>query len=360
MKKIKYFIIILILLSANSFLFCQSSTEILLKNYKPVSIYKIPESTISKASFPVIDMHSHDYAETQADIDKWIKNMDAMGIEKTILLTYQTGKGFDSVVEKYNRYPSRFELWCGFDYTGYGTDGWEKNAVKELERCFKKGARGVGELGDKGEGEVYSQPTTGKGLHIDNLQLQPLFKKCAELKMPVNIHVAEDRWMYEKPDSTNDGLMNAAQWHVDINKPGKLSHDELIASLENAVKQNPKTIFIACHFANCCSDLQQLGKLLDKYPNLYADIAARYAEIAPVPKYAAAFITKYQNRLLYGTDMGLEENIYKVTFRVLETADEHFYGIDLFNYHWPLYGLHLPKQVLKKLYKTNATKILRR
>lgn len=56
--------------------------------------------------------------------------------------------------------------------------------------------------------------------------------------------------------------------------------------------------------------------------------------------------------------MGFAESMYKTTFRILETADEHFYEIDLFNYHWPLYGLHLPKSVLLKLYKTNAEKIL--
>jgi hypothetical protein len=56
----------------------------------------------------------------------------------------QSGKGFDSLLRKYSRYPSRFEVWCCFDYTGYGTQGWQKHAVEELERCYKKGARGVG------------------------------------------------------------------------------------------------------------------------------------------------------------------------------------------------------------------------
>ena len=56
------------------------------------------------------------------------------------------------------------------------------------------------------------------------------------------------------------------------------------------MKANPGTIFIACHLANCCSDLNKLGRLFDKYPNLYADIAARYiasqqatAQPPPVP-----------------------------------------------------------------------------
>jgi predicted TIM-barrel fold metal-dependent hydrolase len=162
--------------------------------------------------------------------------------------------------------------------------------------------------------------------------------------------------MYEAIDSTNDGLMNAARWHVDMNKPNKLGHDALIESLAKAVRENPKTTFIACHLANTCSNLPQLGILLDKYANLYADIAARFGEIAPVPRYAAAFITKYQDRLVYGTDMNPIERMYLETFRILETADEHFYTN--YSYHWPLYGLHLPKEVLEKLYRLNAEKIM--
>jgi len=348
-----------ILMTASINLFAQKKTDsLLLKNYRPVSIYKTPIANITKAAFPITDMHSHDYASSPAEIDVWVKTMDKLNIKKTLILSMQSGKGFDSVVEKYSRYPTRFEVWCCFDYTGYGTPGWQKHAVEELERCYKKGARGIGELGDKGEGELYSKPVAGVGLHIDDPQMKPLLEKCAELHMPVIIHVAEDEWMYETPDSTNDGLMNAATWHVDMNKPNKLGHDELIKTLENAVRDNPKTTFVACHLANTCSHLKVLGNLFDKYPNLYADIAARYGEISPVPRYTAAFFTKYQDRLVYGTDMGFDEKMYKTTFRILESADEHFYDLDQFNYHWPLYGLNLSKEVLKKLYGGNAEKIL--
>lgn len=337
--------------------FAQNPNEILLKDYRPVSIYHSPTAIIQKAAFPIIDIHSHDYVAA-ANVDALVKLMDEMNIQKTLILSKETGRAFDSVVEKYSRYPTRFEVWCGFDYTGYGSPGWQKHAIAELERCYKKGARGVGELGDKGIGEMYSKPVPGKGLHIADPQIKPLLEKCSELNMPVSIHIAEDQWMYEEADSANDGLMNAAEWHVNMDEPGKLGHDELIKSFENAVRDNPKTTFIACHLLNSCADLNVLGSLLEKYPNLYADIAARFAEIAPVPRYAAAFITKYQDRLLYGTDNDPDKRMYKTTFRILETADEHFYERPLFDYHWPLYGLHLSKEVLEKIYRRNAEKIL--
>lgn len=305
-------------------------------------------------------MHSHNYAKTDAEVDEWVKMMDRLGIAKTMILSYSTGAAFDSVIQKYSRYKDRFDVWCGFDYTGYEKPGWQDHAVAELERCYKKGAKGVGELGDKGLGELYSKPTRGYGLHIDDPRMKPLIKKCGELNMPINIHVSEDEWMYLPPDSTNDGLMNAAKWHVDMTVEGKLGHDELVKTLENAVGDNPGTTFIAAHLANNCANLEMLGTLFDKYKNLYADIAARYGELAPVPRHVKKFMEKYSDRLLYGTDMGIDEHMYRTTFRILESADEHFYELGLFDYRWALYGLDLSDATLRKIYSANAKKILSR
>ncbi|MCW3080151.1 amidohydrolase family protein [Segetibacter sp.] len=336
----------------------QDMNDLKLKNYRPVSIYKVQQTKIERAKFPVIDFHSHDYPKSDAELDAWVKRMDQLNISKTLILSYSTGATLDSLIEKYSRYKDRFEVWCGFDYTGHEKPGWEKHAVAELERCYKKGARGVGELGDKGLGELYSKPTPGNGLHIDDPAMKPLLEKCAELKMPVSIHVAEDQWMYEKIDSTNDGLMNASTWRVDQTKKGILGHDALIKTLENAVRNNPNTTFVACHLANTNSDMSVLGRLFDLYSNLYADISARFGEFSPIPRYAKAFFEKYNDRLVYGTDMGPNNEMYYTTFRILESADEHFYDHRLFSYHWPLYGLNLNDETLQKVYGQNARKIL--
>jgi predicted TIM-barrel fold metal-dependent hydrolase len=349
---------VILFLGFSAFAQKEAANRLLLRNFRPVSIYAIPVNIPAKAKFPVIDMHSHAYAGNEKELEDWVRTMDEMGIEKTIILSGTTGAQFDSLVAVYGKYPERFELWCGFDYTGYDKPGFGPEAVKELERCYKKGAKGVGELGDKGEGELYSKPVHGYGMHLDDMRLKPLLQKCAELHMPVNIHEAESYWMYLPSDSTNDGLMNAAIWKVNL-KPGMLDHDQLVQSLENAVSQNPNTIFIACHFLNCDYDLSQAGMLLDKYPNLYLDIAARYAETATIPRYMSKFYDKYQDRLFYGTDMGMEKHMYQVTFRVLETLDEHFYESELFGYHWAMNGFALNDTILQKLYFSNAQNIRR-
>jgi len=340
------------------FTFSQKVNDLKVKDFRPVSIYNTPKHIVDRAKYNIIDFHTHDYPKTDAEVDEWVKTMDSVGIKKAMILSYSTGAKFDSVVQKYNRYKDRFEIWCGFYYAGFDKPGWIQNALAELERCHNKGARGVGELGDKGLGEFYSKPFVKHGMHIDDPRMKPLLQKCGELHMPVSVHVAEDAWMYLPADSTNDGLMNAATWKVDMAKKGILNHDQLVQTLENAVKANPNTIFIACHLANCCSDLSRLAKLFDTYPNLYADIAARYGEISPVPRYTKAFMEKYADRLVYGTDMGTAITMYRITFRILETTDEHFYEQTLLNYHWPLYGLALSDDLLRKLYYGNAEKIL--
>src|SRR5258708_9621243 len=129
-----------------------SPETILLKDYRPKSIYKIPVTEIPKAKFPMIDMHSHPYAKTPRDIENWIANMAQVGVEKTMILTMATGAEFDEFYRKYSKYPERFEVWCGFDFAGYDKPGFGAAAVKELERCHQMAARCVVEIHDTREG----------------------------------------------------------------------------------------------------------------------------------------------------------------------------------------------------------------
>jgi len=335
-----------------------SPEQLLLKDFRPRSIYKVPVTSMAKARFPVIDMHSHDYAKTDEQIAEWVRTMDELGIKKSVILSCAHGKEFDAVLARYRKFPGRFSVWCGFDYTGYDQPGYGPAAVAELERCFKAGAEGVGEEGDKGKGLFYSKPPAW-GMHLDDPRMDALLERCGQLGMPISIHVADPMWMYEPMDRHNDGLMNAYAWRLD-NQTNILSHAELLGTLERAVKKHPRTEFVACHLANCSYDLARLGALLDKYPNLSADIGARFAETAAIPRTAAKFFQKYQDRLVYGTDMGRGKPMYLTTFRILETEDEHFYDWDLSTYHWPLNGFGLNDRILKKVYSENARKILER
>jgi predicted TIM-barrel fold metal-dependent hydrolase len=328
-----------------------------LSEHRPVSLHKSSGASPTQARFPLIDLHSHAYPKSEDDLDRWVETMDALNIDKSVILTYTTGPAFDSLYQFFQKYPDRFVLFCGIDYSGYNEPGFAEKAIRELERCYRVGARGVGELGDKGKGLFYSKPTPAYGMHIDDARLDPVIKKCGELGMPISVHVAEPIWMYQPMDAQNDGLMNAYKWRLD-DQEGILGHAEMVKTLENAVKKHPETTFIACHYANSSYDLEILGTLFDQYPNLYADISARFAETAVIPRTVNRFFTRYADRLVYGSDMGMDKDMYLTTFRILETEDEHFYDHNISSYHWAMNGYGLSPQVLEKVYRNNALKIL--
>ena len=333
-----------------------SPETILLKDYRPRSIYKIPVTQIAKAKFAIIDMHSHPYAKTAAEIDEWVRTMDEVGVERTIILTMATGAEFNEIYRKYAKHPERFEMWCGFDFSGYDKPGFGPAAAKELERCRKVGARGVGEIHDKGKG-LRSGKSGAAGMHPDDARMDALWEKCGELGMPVSLHVADPIWMYQKMDRHNDGLMNAYEWRLD-NQPNIVGLSGMVDIFERTLARHRNTTFIACHFMNLDYDLARLGEVLERNPNLYADISARYAETAPIPRFAAQFYAKHADRLVYGTDMGVDKAMYRVTFRILESLDEHFYEIEQFSYHWSLNGFGLSDAILRQLYRENAVRLL--
>lgn len=341
--------------------------RLLLKDWEPRSIYNIPKTKIEKAKYPVIDMHAHDYDTlSSVGLEERIRVMDQAGIQKTVVFTNATGARFDSLYERYSKYPDRFMVYCGIDYSGYKQEGWAKKAIKELKRNVKKGAVGVGELHDKGNG-LSGAP----GMHPDDPRMDPVFDAIAELGIPVNLHMTDPQWMYEPMDSTNDGLIRAWTWRIK-NKDEKVGHEGLIKIFANTLEKHQNTTFVAAHLANLTNNLSKLGDLFDQYPNLYADISARFAEFSTIPRTSARFFEKYQDRIVYATDYGWEVfnnntdygnhtkpmEMFRTTFRVLETDDDHFYLTDLMGYKWPMYGLGLSNGALKKIYRDNAQKII--
>jgi predicted TIM-barrel fold metal-dependent hydrolase len=333
-----------------------SPNTILLKDYRPVSLYKVPTTKVDKAKFPVIDMHSHPYAKTQQEIDQWVKNMDDVGIQKTMILTMTTGREFDEIFKKYSKHGDRYEMWCGLDLAGYNKPGFAAAAIKELQRCRDAGARGVGEIHDKGKG-LKSGKSSAPGMHPDDSRMDEVWEKCGELGFPVSLHVADPIWMYQKMDMHNDGLMNAYNWRLD-NQPNIVKLSGMVDILERTVQKHKQTTFIACHFANLGYDLKRLGRMLVNNPNLYADISARYAETSTIPRFTSQFYSEHADRLVYGTDMGFDSTMYRITFRILESLDEHFYETEQFGYHWSLNGLGLSDAILQKIYRENASKLL--
>jgi len=328
--------------------------DVRLKDYAPKSSLVIQETTIAKAKFPAIDVHAHVNGRTPREVADWVKTMDEAGVQQTVILTGATGKAFDDLVELYLKpYPKRFQLFCGIETTGIDQPDYPQRAATELERCFRKGARGAGELSDKGLGfgGTASIPRA-KRLHPNDPRLDMFWKKMAELKIPANIHVSDHPSAWQPPDVFQERTPD----YQHFNQTGRdvPSYGELIAMRNDLLSRQPKTTFIACHLGNQGNDLATLSKVLDQYPNLYLDFSARDYEIGRTPRAALKFMTKYRGRLMFGTDMGRDLSMYRAWWRLLESADEFMPG----RVWWRYYGLDLPAPVLDALYRGTARKVL--
>ncbi|MFC2081245.1 amidohydrolase family protein [Bacteroidota bacterium] len=326
---------------------------ILLKDHAPRSTLVTRETFVPKAKYPVIDSHVHVVGRTPEEVAEWVRTMDEVGMETSLVLTGATGMEFDALADSLTKaYPGRFRLYCGMDRSDIDSQDYSERIVAELVRCYSKGACGVGEISDKGYG-ITRDPDISpeKRLHPDDPRLDAFWEKCAELKMPVNLHVAD----HPSSRTPLDVYQERSPDYQHFNLFGKdvPSHDELIARRNRTLKNHPKTIFIACHLGNQGHDLARLGQAMDMYPNLYLDTSARDYELGRTPRASAAFLTKYQDRILFGTDMGREKSMYQIHWRLFETADEYIVG----RAGWRYYGLELPTTVLESIYRSTAKRI---
>jgi uncharacterized protein len=334
--------------------------SVLLKDYAPRSSVVNQKTLVPKARFSVIDVHAHNYAgraegkDPKTALSEWVSTQRDAGISKSVILTSATGNEFDQLAAMYlDAFPDQFQLYCGLEKDGIDEPDYAERAVAELERCYKRGARGVGELSDKGFGLTRDKELApGKRLHATDARLDPFWRKCADLNMPVNIHIADHPSSWQPPDVFQERTPVFQQFnkHAD----NGLSFEDLIAILPRLLQKNPKTTFIACHLANLGHDFDRLEKTLDQFTNLYLDISARDYEVGRQPRRAAKFLAKYSSRVLFGTDMGMDARMYQNWWRLLESDDEYIEG----RVWWRYYGLDLPDSVLRAMYHDNATKIM--
>ena len=203
--------------------------------------------------------------------------------------------------------------------------------------------------------------STGKLITVDDPRIDPIWAKCGELGIPVEIHVTDPKAFFTPVDRFNeryDELGMNPEWSFYGDQyPEK---EEILAARNRVIARHPDTIFIGAHFGNLPEELETVAGWLDSWPNFYVDIDARISELGRQPYSARRFFIKYQDRILFGTDTPCRADAYRLYFRFLETDDEY---IDPTSAHklqgrWMIYGLYLPDEVLEKIYNKNALKIL--
>jgi predicted TIM-barrel fold metal-dependent hydrolase len=233
-----------------------------------------------------------------------------------------------------------------------GEPGGPEKLAAQLDEDVRNGAVGLKVWKNFG---LTEKDAEGKRIPVDDPRLAPVWRVAAKHKIPVLIHTADPKPLFEAMDKNNERWlelkMRPNRAHPDV------SWDEVMAEQHRLFARHRDTIFINAHMGWLANDLGKLGQLLDRCPNVYIEIGAIYSELGRQPRNAKAFFTKYQDRVLFGKDSWNPAE-YPFVFRLLETADEYIEPLRKYHGLWKLYGLELPDPVLKKLYYKNALRIV--
>jgi len=324
--------------------------------YQPKSTLVTREHHIERARYPFVDIHSHHWNPTSEHVDQVVKEMNTINLRVLVNLSGGTGEELKKTVAAMKgRYPDRFVVFANLSYDDLNTAGYGKRAALRLEQDVKNGAQGLKIFKNYGMDLKYAN---GERVHVDDPEFDAVWEKCAELKIPVLIHIAEPSAFFDPWDYQNERWEELREFPGRARPPSKYPPFEtLIAERNRMFAAHPRTNFIAAHLAFHGNDLERLGKLLDANPNVYVDIAAVLAELGRQPYSARDFLVKYQDRVLMGKDI-YDVNEYKWYFRALETRDEYFEYYRKRHAFWRIYGLQLPDEVLKKIYYENALKLV--
>lgn len=335
---------------------------LLLRDFKPTSMLHAQQHDVPRARFPVFDVHQHvndaqGIDDEHIPPEKVIALMDRHNIKTVTILTGMWGDRLQRVIDEMVKpYPGRFLVFTQIDWSKIDDPNFSQIMVAQLDDAVRRGARGLKVLKDLGLGV---RDHSGKLIAPDDPRLDPIWKECGRLGIPVAIHTTDPEAFFHPVDAKNERyeeLIGHPDWS--FYGPQFPTKASLMEARDRVFARNPNTKFVALHVANWPENLDYVSALLDKYPNVYVEFGAREAELGRQPKRARKFFIDYQDRIMFGTDNTMEDALYENLFRWLETEDEYF---EYYGYpeqgRWHIYGLGLPDEVLEKVYHGNAEKL---
>jgi len=285
------------------------------------------------------------------------------------------------------------------DWTGLGAPGWGEREAARLQLAVDQyGFRGVKISKGLGLGVTDEQD---KLVAVDDARLAPLWRQAAALGVPVSIHVADPRafWQTLSPKNERwDELKAHPYWAYGPIAPEVMArvHPELAVQLaertkvpswgemlqaaERLYRSHPRTTFVAVHFGNAAEDVDYVDALLTRNPNVFIDISARVGEFGRHPAAKLRqFFERHQDRIVFGTDIGISNEglmlgsngeveptqadvapFYQAHFRFFETALRGIAHPSPIQGNWTIDAIDLPADVLAKVYRGNALRLLDR
>lgn len=339
-----------------------------------------------RAERRIIDLHLH-VEPLPERLDRAVRILDRAGIGLGVMLgagtvTHKDGESseFERACGLANeRYPGRFVQYMLLDYKGWDDADWSERAVAQIEDGHRLGASGLKEFKRLG---LFLKDKNGLLIKIDDPKLDPVWKRCGELGLPVSIHVADPRAFWLPYDDTNERWTelkdHKSWWFGDPAKhPPRM---ELLEALSRVVARHPQTTFVGVHFANNSEDLDWVEQQLDVHPNFHADLAARVPELGRHnPERLRRLFVKHQDRILFATDFMVYNKLilgsggdtdrptdddavtfYEKHWRWLETSDRDWPHMTPIQGNWTISSINLPPGVLRKIYFDNARRLLAR
>jgi predicted TIM-barrel fold metal-dependent hydrolase len=334
----------------------------------------------------IIDLHTH-IDPTPEHMGEAVRVMDAAGVGVAVNLSGGTtlhSKNHASELEQVKgfadtHFPGRFLEYMNLDYAAWDQPDFAQQAVRQVEEGFRQGAAGFKEFKRLG---LYLRDKHGKLLRIDDARLDPMWKRLGELGMPVSIHVADPRAFWEPYEPHNERWTELKDhprwWFGDPKKfPPRM---DLLNALARVVGRHPETTFVCVHFGNDAEELDWVDAQLDAHPNMMIDIAARVPEFGRHdPEKVHAFFVEHADRILFATDFQVYDRMtlgsggngpppteadavqfFRTHWRFFETTDRDFPHMTPIQGNWTISAIHLPADVLRKVYFENAERLLAR
>jgi predicted TIM-barrel fold metal-dependent hydrolase len=348
----------------------------------------VHETEVSKARFPVIDVHTHvartarqragvplgEATAIDADVNAVVTMMDRRNVKTMVNLTGGYGSGLaESVRLLQQAHADRFVVFTEPGWDHFASASYPQWQADEIGRAKAAGARGLKILKTLGL-YLREQVTSGPLVPIDDRRFDPMWEACGALGLPVAIHIADPEAFFLPVDRFNERY-EELQAHPDWSFHGRdyPSFASLIAARDRLLARHPKTTFIGLHVGHDSENLAAVGEALDRFPNFVVETAARIGELGRQPRASRRFFDRYQDRVLFGTDTSpgrsdLKEGsdsdaMYRIYFRFFETDDEYFdYSPSAVppQGRWRISGLALPDEILRKFYFENAERVLGR
>ena len=267
------------------------------------------------------------------------------------------------------KFPDRLHFATSFNLNNWGTKKWLPQTIAYLKQSFDSGAIAVKIWKNIG---MELKDANGKWVMIDDPRFDSVLNFIEKNNITVLGHLGEPRNAWLATDSmTIKGdkqyFTEHPQYHQFLHKENP-SYEDQINARDNMLKKHPNLRFAGAHLGSLEWNVDELAKRLDQFPNMAVDMAARipHLQVQSVKNRQKVhdFMVKYQDRLIYATDHGVDpksnfEAVNKDAHDV-RISDWKFFVTDeemtVPDFTEKFKGLKLPKEVIDKIYRSNAKK----